>query len=186
MFAQAGDLQFLCIVVTLQPLDLALIVFEIRRLRCRDSGLAGFDDAVARLYVQVMAVDRVLGLPLTVLGVAQSVCRMFRKLPSLPDSIVLYPGQREPAQDDKDGGAEAVPEISVGSGVLQPCAPPLFPHGAKIHVARIERVNHRFQRRRAGARVATLGCKRGILRRRHPVRLLVPAQSRLHGHLLLL
>src|SRR5471030_1497808 len=90
---------------------------------------------------------------------------MFRKLPSLPEAICLYPGQREPTQDDNDGGAEAVPEIPVCACVLQPCAPPFFPHGAKIHVARIERVNHRVQRRATGTRVAALGCKRRILRR---------------------
>ena len=52
-------------------------------------GVAGFNDAVARLYVQVVSVDRFLSLPLTILGVTQSVCRMFRKLPPLPYAINL-------------------------------------------------------------------------------------------------
>jgi hypothetical protein len=67
------------------------------------------------------------------------------ELPSLPNAIVVHPGEREPAQDQQGGCAEAVPEISICAGVLQPCAPPLFPCGAQVHIARVKRMDHGFK-----------------------------------------
>ena len=91
LFRQTGDVQILCVVVTLQPLKFAPVILKIGRLRRRNSRLAAFDDAIAGFDVQVIAVDRFLCLPLTVLGVAQSVRRVFRELPSLPNAIVSAP-----------------------------------------------------------------------------------------------